>query len=265
MIPTLIASAATITGLSIKSYLETRTLITKPFSFKTKHGGPTQKIAFLTDLHFHDDRTIPHLLTLQATETLKEWRPDVIIYGGDYVTRWTETSPKTVQESLSPLADLNVPTLAILGNHDYYKGQPESLNEVFQKLNINLLRNQSQQINGVTYTGLDSSHQEQDELKDDVISATPNSRQIIIWHEPDAVDRLPNTCTADLMIAGHTHGGQLLNPWGWGELSSKNGKKYNRGFFENTPIPLYVSCGIGTVGVHARLFAPPELTLITLD
>lgn len=262
MIP-LTMTAAGIGALALKSWYETKTLDTTKFSFQTAQGGKTQKIAFLSDIHFRKDHHVSNLLVKQCAEQIEQWNPDVIVFGGDYVTRWTEASPETVYQGLLPLSTHRIPSIAILGNHDYYEGQPEQLFDVFSRLNITLLRNQDVTINDVTYIGLDSSHQEND-TPESVLNCDAQGRRIIIWHEPDAVDRLKVAC-ADLMLAGHTHGGQVLNPWGWGELSSKNGKRYNRGIFRNTVVPLYVTRGIGTVGVHARLFTPPELTLLTLD
>ncbi len=170
-----------------------------------------------------------------------------------------------MEAGLEPLREVSIPKIAVLGNHDYYEGDPQQLCPLFERLEIQLLRNDHMVLQDrAAIIGLDSSHQEEDE-SERVLSETPEGMpRVIFWHEPDAVERLPKKA-ANLMIAGHTHGGQFLSPWGWGEFASKNAKKYVRGYFDTEPpIPLYVSRGIGTIGLHARLLAPAELSLITL-
>ncbi len=248
---------------AVASWFETRRLSVESVGLKTASGGEPFKIAFLSDMHFREGSRVPDLLFSKAIAEVKKFGPDVVILGGDFVTSWSDASLKDVREGLRALVALDLPTFAILGNHDYYDGEPEKLLVVFEDLGVKLLRNESVTIEGVCLVGLDSSHQEEDDPDNALFEATEGCRRVIFWHEPDAVERLPKG-SADLMVAGHTHGGQFMNPWGWGEFGTKNGKRYNKGLFDQTPIPLYVSRGIGTVGVHARLFAPPEATLITL-
>jgi uncharacterized protein len=85
---------------------------------------------------------------------------------------------------------------------------------------------------------------------------------VIVWHEPDAVDALP--AGPDLMVSGHSHGGQFLAPWGWAPGTSELGKKYIRGWYPRAPVPLYVSRGVGTTGPPSRLFCPAEVSILTL-
>lgn len=247
----------------VAAWFETRRLTVERIEVGTSAGGEPVRVAFVSDMHFRDGSRVPDRLFAEAVDVLKREGADVVVLGGDFVTRWSEASLSDVREGLSALMELDRPTFAILGNHDYYDGEPEKLLAVFSELGVKLLRNESVLVEGVCFVGLDSSHQEEDDPDRALFEAQDGCRRVVLWHEPDAVDRLA-AGSADLMLAGHTHGGQFMNPWGWGEFGTKNGKRYNKGMFEKTPIPLYVSRGIGTVGVHLRLFSPPELTLVTL-
>jgi predicted MPP superfamily phosphohydrolase len=85
---------------------------------------------------------------------------------------------------------------------------------------------------------------------------------VTLFHEPDFVERVDPR--SSLMIAGHTHGGQVCWPWGSAVHLPKGGRKYQKGFYAHTKVPLYVSRGVGTVGPDYRCFAPPEVSVLTL-
>jgi predicted MPP superfamily phosphohydrolase len=96
-----------------------------------------------------------------------------------------------------------------------------------------------------------------------------NSKEsvLLMCHEPDSIDILathPRFASVDLMLAGHSHGGQVRLPLIGPLVLPPMGKKYVQGRFKVGKTLLYVNRGIGTVGMPFRLFCPPELTHITL-
>ena len=103
----------------------------------------------------------------------------------------------------------------------------------------------------------------------DLHAALPRNRLaaseplILMAHEPDYADQVVGS-GVDLMLSGHTHGGQVRIPF----LPPVNlpplGEKYVEGLFQLGDLQLYVTRGIGTVGVPFRFRCPPEITMITL-
>ena len=86
-------------------------------------------------------------------------------------------------------------------------------------------------------------------------------------HAPDYADDLlahPAGMSVDLMLSGHTHGGQIRLPLVGALQLPDMGKKYVEGWFKLGRMQLYVNRGIGTVGVPFRLDCPPEISLFTL-
>jgi predicted MPP superfamily phosphohydrolase len=86
-------------------------------------------------------------------------------------------------------------------------------------------------------------------------------------HEPDLADVfLPNPLFAkvDLMLSGHSHGGQIRLPFIGPLVLPPMGKKYVEGNFQVGRTQLYVNSGVGTVGLPFRFDCPPEITHITL-
>jgi predicted MPP superfamily phosphohydrolase len=86
-------------------------------------------------------------------------------------------------------------------------------------------------------------------------------------HEPDYADTLaldPRFQRVDLMLSGHSHGGQVRMPFAGPLILPPLGKKYVEGLFHLGHTQLYVNRGIGTVGMPFRLDCPAEITEITL-
>ena len=87
-------------------------------------------------------------------------------------------------------------------------------------------------------------------------------------HEPDFADVVvqhPRGPLVDLMLSGHTHGGQINLPFCGPLVLPPMGRKYVHGIFHLNQMQLYVNRGIGTVGIPFRLNCPPEITLLTLQ
>jgi predicted MPP superfamily phosphohydrolase len=90
-----------------------------------------------------------------------------------------------------------------------------------------------------------------------------DERVILLAHEPDILPRVAKH-NVDLMLSGHTHGGQVRFPFVPPMHMPPMGKKYVEGYFQMGHTQLYVNRGIGTVGLPFRLNCPPEITVITL-
>ncbi|HKR26258.1 MAG TPA: hypothetical protein VJS11_02350, partial [Acidobacteriaceae bacterium] len=86
---------------------------------------------------------------------------------------------------------------------------------------------------------------------------------IVLAHEPDILPEIAKYRT-DLMLSGHTHGGQVRLPFWGAVVLPPLGKKYVEGLFRYGDTQLFVNRGIGTVGMPFRLNCPPEITVLTL-
>lgn len=222
------------------------------------------RIALLADFHLRDEYTVA--LARRATEAAVAQEPDMILIAGDFVGYWKHESPWLLGEALSPLVGHRV--LAVPGNHDYWSGTADLLDPICQELGIRLLRNQGLIEDGIRWIGIDSFNAGQADPFSalgsipELPTANRQPPTVVIWHEPDAVVRLPFSC--DLMLSGHSHGGQFVFPGGWAPMSTKNGRRYVRGFYPQAPSPLYVTSGVGTTGPPSRFLCPPEVVVLQL-
>jgi predicted MPP superfamily phosphohydrolase len=86
---------------------------------------------------------------------------------------------------------------------------------------------------------------------------------IILTHNPDSIPLLKNF-PGDIIVCGHTHGGQINLPWIWKKLTLLENMQYKKGLFRQQDKWIYVSRGLGSV-LSFRWFAPPEIVSITLE
>jgi predicted MPP superfamily phosphohydrolase len=196
---------------------------------------------------------------------------DLILQTGDMI----DISQAFIPEYVRAFRDLRAPlgVVTVLGNHDRYTGQDAVIRGVKDAGQV-FLRNESHLIErggaALALIGIDDprnwrADDPQNEDLELALRRTPPEREafrILLAHRPGAFDGAAPRAIP-LTLAGHIHGGQLCIPvigWSPGRLITK----YVMGHFEQQGSQLYVSRGIGTVGIPLRVFAPPEIALLEL-
>ena len=196
-------------------------------------------------------------------------RPDVIVQTGDMI----DISRSYIPPYVRAFRDLSAPlgVVTVLGNHDRYTGEAEVIRacrdagQVFVQNGCHVIER-----NGASLAllGIDDPHNwtADDPQTRDVdaalAAAPPGAFRVLLAHRPGAWDAaVPRGIP--LTLAGHIHGGQFYLPvigWSTGRLITK----YVMGHFQRGNSQLYVSRGIGVVGVPIRVFTPPEIELFEL-
>jgi len=238
------------------------------------------KIAFIADFQVG-----PYKRTEYVKKTVKkivELKPDIVLLGGDHVDNGGTWEDET--KYLVPLIELakNTPTFAIPGNHEYGVGNDISIvffdrrlpdvskqtGKAMTDLKINYLTNELRQltINGqsVNLFGGDSSMAQKlnfSALK----NRNLNIPTIALLHDPlDVITA--STFNIDLVLSGHTHGGQIRLPFfgPLGRAGSRTPLSWYKGWNEYNNTKFFVTSGVGETGVRSRLFNPPEIVLLTI-
>lgn len=217
------------------------------------------RIGLLADFHLRDRYSVD--LGRRAVGMVLDEAPDMVAIAGDFVGYWQAESSCMLAEVLEPLLLMNGNVVAVPGNHDYWDGSPDLLAPILEELNIRLLRNESWRHCGITWVGVDSANVNKAKPVK-AFEAVEDGPVVVLWHEPDPVDTLPQV--AALQLSGHSHGGQFRFPGGFTPMHTRNGRKYVRGYHPEAPTPVYVSRGIGTTGPPSRFLCPPEVTILTL-
>lgn len=245
------------------SFIEPRTIIIKEqeISFFAQPQTPL-KIVLLSDLHVGPYKGAGWIdEVVSKTNALK---PDLIFLLGDYVM-----GQEGKLENLTSLEKLEAPlgVWAVLGNHDYDASRSEEIISFLQLLGIKVLYNSSEAVtladnSQLVLAGVGDIWYDED-IEKTLDGLNSNEQVILLSHNPDVIlDE--RTRIADLVVSGHTHGGQIRLPFlGPLTVPAVLGRNFDEGFFKTT-VPLFITSGLGEVGPRARLFNPPEIVVLTI-
>jgi predicted MPP superfamily phosphohydrolase len=196
-------------------------------------------------------------------------RPDVALFGGDYVNMQLfgggRVPPRAIARILSRIkAPLGL--FAVLGNHDYVYDQ-HAVTDALLDSGITVLEHDGRTVqfqgHSTQIVGIPDAHIARPEAYSLLADLSPDQPTIVLAHDPVWFGHLP--AGPHLMLAGHTHGGQIRLP-GIGIIrkSTKAPRRWCHGLVKERGQYLYVTSGIGTSGVPVRGGVPPEFAVLDL-
>lgn len=255
------------TLLTVYMFVEPFLLVNKKDTI-TDHDLPAEfdnfKIVFVSDIHhgpyFSRSRV------KQLVNRINDIEPDLILLGGDYVHRHPRYIKSCFEELARLQADYGV--WGVLGNHDHWEGKQLSLAcmdsaeiEVLDNAGFWIVKNDD----SIRLGGVGDMWEDQQDLTEVLKGVNKDHFVILISHNPDFAEYM-NTDLIDLMLCGHTHGGQItfFNLWA-PILPSEFGQKYRSGRIETDATTIIVSNGVGTITPPMRFCCPPQINIITLN
>ncbi|MBW3552828.1 MAG: metallophosphoesterase [Gemmatimonadetes bacterium] len=221
------------------------------------------RIGLLSDLHAADGRSVS--VARRAAELVMAEAPDVIAITGDFAE--DEGGLRNVLGALDPLrAPLGV--WAVPGNHDHTVGIETWRQLVHRAVAVHDLTNRFELVEHrgarICLGGVDDLYRGRPRLT----LPPPEERDLtlLLAHTPDLAERCRRAFDAvDLVLSGHTHGGQVRLPFLPAPVNTARHRDlYENGLRRRPWTQVYTSRGIGTTGVPFRFFARPEVTLLTL-
>ena len=239
------------------------------------------KIGLLTDLH--SSSIVSSRLIKAAGDLLLSEKPDLIVMTGDFISGSTkflsgsigQFKREHVTRCAEALSHLKAPLgiYGVLGNHDFWSGAEsvETICETFtRQIGMVWLRNRSVTVNrgGASFRllGVDDYWEPSCSLAQACRELEGDSVRILLSHNPDINDDIAlSRERIDLVLSGHTHGGQVVMPvLGQPVMPSKFGQKYRAGLVRDGDRQTYISRGVGCLLAPIRLNCPPEVTVLTL-
>jgi len=244
-----------------------RSFITVPFSGGAK---PPLKLLHLSDLHASPVVSLRYIG--KAIDAAVEWKPDLICVTGDFITQ-TFDAVAAYAKILQRLSG-TAPTFASLGNHDGGKWAGEDggyadvawVTGLLERSGVRLLRNDSIRVRvgdrELNLVGLgDIWAGDFDAPR--AFATRRAAETIVLSHNPDTKAHL-NVFNWQLMLCGHTHGGQLRVPWsGATPFAPVRDKRFVAGLRQWNGRWIHVTKGIGSV-FGVRINCPPEVSFLTL-
>jgi len=221
------------------------------------------RIAFLADIHYgpNTDRAFIER-TVSAANSAK---PDLILLGGDYVY--------SKKDYVAPCAEcvkkLNAPhgVFFVLGNHDHWQGS-WPIRKAMRGVALELVNKGAWLRRGaarIMLAGVDDLWTGSPQTRPFMDYLGPKEVCLLVSHNPEYAEEIADE-RIRLVLAGHTHGGQVYIPGiGAPILPTRLGQKYRAGLVRAPKTQVYVSRGIGTLPPKFRFCCRPELTIVTIE
>jgi uncharacterized protein len=220
-------------------------------SIKLAEGKPSHRIIHITDIHHKGDR--PYLESV--VRKINALSPDAVCFTGDLIE-----NKKFVPEALHILEGIKSPLYGVPGNHDYWSHAPfgDFIKTFARTGGAWLIDAPAMTADGkIQIAGASCLHGAP-------VTLTPKAgvKNILLLHYPLLAEKIQNKF--DLMLAGHSHGGQVRIPFLGALIVPYWVGRYQVGMFPLAAGPLYVNPGIGWLIIPVRFNCRPEITVFEI-
>ena len=222
------------------------------------------RLLHLSDIHlsaFLSEQDLARVI-----DSANELRPHLAFVTGDLITSVGDPLDACLRQVARLRADAGV--LGCMGNHEAYAGVEDYLERAGARLGIPFLRRGTQALRFgdavLNIAGVDYQRSDRPYLPHAERLLLPGAYNLLMSHNPD-VFPVAARQGYDLMLAGHTHGGQVtIEILNQSINAARFFTPYVYGLFRQGKAAAYVTRGIGTIGIPARIGAPPEIALLRL-
>ncbi|MBY0528086.1 MAG: metallophosphoesterase [Gemmataceae bacterium] len=230
------------------------------------------RIVQLSDFHAKHNVTPTYLG--EAVALAHAQAPDVAVLTGDFVHKGF----KYVEDVARTLGQLKAPggVFAVLGNHDFsvrnalgirrYRHLHRAVGDALMAQGIRVLRNETVRLDRgsahIYLTGVEDLWSRSCDVERALDGLHPEVPRVVLAHNPRTIEHL-NGHRCDLMLSGHTHGGQVHVPGIGRPTLSKKAKVFAAGLYQYRDTYLYVNKGVG-FGFRFRFGVRPEVAVATL-
>lgn len=240
-------AATSVAAVADAKWLEPTRLKTR--QLRLGNGTPTHRFVHFTDLHYKGDRAYAE----SVVKSINALSPDFVCFTGDIME-----DAKFLPEALEILSGIKSPVFGVPGNHDYWSGARfDEISKCFAATGGAFLVNATQKTadGKINIVGAGCNHPQF------IPSPVPGEKNLLLLHYPAWTKKLGGQ-KFDLMLAGHSHGGQVRIPFYGSIITPSNVDEYDLGLFQTSAGPLYVNPGIGWFYLDARFNCRPEITVI---
>jgi hypothetical protein len=228
-------------------------------------------IAHLSDIHHGPYTDLDYIR--RCVELVNAAQPDLVALTGDFVLR----SRNYIEPCAEVLSELKprIGNYAVLGNHDYYQGAG-FLARALHRTGCTLLVDERERLEHrgerLSLLGVDDLYYGQTDIPRLLRDVPVDEAKIVLAHNPDFIEEFAlKGRHLDLMLSGHTHGGQVRLPLlGAPHVDSAYGQQYvvgmnRKALNDGKTMQVYTTRGIGTILLPVRFDCPPEIVFYTLQ
>ncbi len=207
-----------------------------------------------------------------SLKKIREFNPDFIAVTGDVVNRY-DKELVNVSDFAEKISKLGIPVYYVTGNHDTSPVEKnEKIISIFKDMGITILRNQSAFIDesNVTVVGINDWNTDRPDLSKAFKDVQKTSYVVLLSHNPVVYYHL-GKYKVDLVLSGHTHGGQislpLLGPLALPDQNYKDLEPLTKGLIplEDDGGWIYIDSGYGTSSLPIRFMNRSQISFITIN
>jgi uncharacterized protein len=208
------------------------------------------RLVLISDTHISGFHRADYLEGI--VREINSQKPDIVCIGGDFADGETHFS------AIAPLNKIIAPVYLVMGNHEVWNNHDGKIERLLSRTKATILNRSTHK--GLLLIGVHfqtKGHGLKEGLQNFICN--DEAYRILLYHEPKGVEAA-QAAGIDLMLCGHTHGGQLF-PWNY---LTRLSYKYMQGLYEFKGMQIYVSQGTGVWGPPMRLGSKNEITVIDL-
>ncbi|MTI46907.1 metallophosphoesterase [Sporosalibacterium faouarense] len=228
--------------------------------------GESLKILQVSDMH---NKKFPNA-NKKLFKLIRQSEADLIVITGDFIDGKTKDFTY-IYSFVDKLVKINPQIYFVSGNHEWRTGRNTELVEGLKGKGVKVLNNRSEVFKKenfiVNICGVDDSYTRHDNFEEAIKGVNNDLYTVLLSHSPDLISR-ENTSFVDLILSGHTHGGQIRLPIIGALVAPGQGffPKYDKGVFDlGSETKLYLDSGLGTSTIPIRFWNRSQISLITIS
>ncbi len=236
--------------------------VLKSAKFSDAQKGYT--IVFFSDLHYGTSIKSKQLDDLIRRINLVD--ADLVLFGGDLFDDYEKMGAEDVEYLKNALNKIEAKSgkFAVLGNHDLKNENVQSaISSVLMQSEFEIITNTNLTVDGLNLVGIDSLKGGQADIEKAYEGVDFKKYTIALCHTPDILDSIKEG--TDLLLSGHSHGGQINLPLISDYLTPEGAKNYIHGKHQKGATLLDITNGVGTTILPFRLFADSEFVVYKLS
>lgn len=242
-------------------FISTKGLIVKEYAI-TNNRIPSEmdgiKVIHFSDLHYGS--TITKKDIDKIVKKINSYNPTLVLFTGDLIDKESEMKEEDIKYLTESLSKITAQfKYSVTGNNDDKK----QVTEIFEGSDFKMLSNEKELIYYLDKTpieiiGFPSSTLEKHDYE--ILNTDTNYFRIVLMHEPDYAANIKDK-NIDLILAGHSHNGQVRLPFIGAIYKPQNAKNYFDEYYNLGNTKLYISSGLGTSKAKFRLLNKPSINL----
>lgn len=255
-------------GAMSKALFDTNIIKVEKIQFKTEKLTEKAELRIMQISDFHNQKSrCQHKKVINKVEVL---RPDIIVLTGDLIDRRTRNF-RSVLAFVDALISIGIPIYFVSGNHEWNNPKRHRFLARLSKRKIRILSNNHVELNSkneyINLAGIEDAATEHENIEMTFSNMKVENYTILLSHSPYVINKYPDM-QADLVISGHTHGGQIRLPFIGAAVSPGEGffPKLDKGIFKwGKGQHLYVDSGVGTTRLPIRFLNQSQMTFIQIS